>query len=194
MPLGARLRGRGGPPPDPSAIHEVALRMLGRRALSPAEVRERLERRGFAPSVVRVEVARLERAGLVDELALARSVCQAQIRAGRGRRAMVGALRRRLVGREAAAQALDEVMEGDESAALAAAFARVAVRHRFWRRLPEERQKVVRHLLARGFSLDQVRRAMHQPRFEEDPGVEGDSPEGADGPPAPTPRGRRRWR
>jgi regulatory protein len=174
MPLRARPRGRGGPPPDPSAIHEVALRMLGRRALSPAELSERLERRGFQPSVVRVEVARLKRAGLVDELALARSVCQAQIRAGRGRRAIIGALRRRLVGREAAAQALDEVMEGDESVALAAAFARVAARHRFWRRLPEERRKVVRYLLARGFSLDRVRRALHENGRDEPHGDQTD--------------------
>jgi len=165
--------------------------MLGRRALSPAEVSDRLERRGFAPSVVRVEVARLERAGLVDELTLARSVCQAQIRAGRGRRAMVGALRRRLVARDVAAQALDEVMEGDESAALAAAFARVAARHRFWRRLPEERGKVIRYLLARGFSLDQVRRALQESRYEEDPGAEGDPPEGPDDPAARSQHRRR---
>jgi regulatory protein len=173
-------------------IHEVALRMLGRRALSRAEVLQRLERRAFPPSAVRAEIARLERAGLLDELALARAVCQAQIRAGRGRRAIAGALRRRLVGKDAAAQALDEVIEGDESVALSAAFTRVAAKHRFWRRLPEERRKVVRYLLARGFSLDQVRRVMQQPKHEEDMGAEGIPAEEPDAPPAGSPHGRRR--
>ncbi len=134
--------------------------MLGRRALSRAEVQERLERRGFQAPIVRAEVARLETAGLLDDAALARSVCQAQLRAGRGRRAMLGALRRRRIGKELAARALEDIGEGDESAALAASLARVTAKHRFWRRLPEERRKVMRYLLARGFPLDAVRHAL----------------------------------
>ena len=154
--------------------------MLARRALSYAEVIERLERRGFQAAVVRAEVTRLEGAGLLDDLALARSVCQAQIRAGRGGRAILGALRRRLIGKEAAARALDEVVEGDESAALAAAFTRVTAKHRFWRRLSDERRKVVRFLLARGFSLDAVRGIMHRPEGNDDVGGAGEDAVGAD--------------
>jgi regulatory protein len=135
--------------------------MLGRRALSRAEVAERLERREYPATVVRAELARLERAGLLDDVVLARAICEAQLRAGRGRRAVVVALRRRKVAREAADRALGELDEEGEEAAFATAFAAITKKRKWWRRLPEERQKVVRYLLARGFSLDQVRRAMH---------------------------------
>ncbi|HLE61272.1 MAG TPA: regulatory protein RecX [Thermoanaerobaculaceae bacterium] len=169
-----RPGGRGAPHPDPGTIHDVALRMLGGRALSRAEVTERLEYRGFQPSVVRAEVARLERAGLLDDAALARAVCQAQLRSGRGRRALTAALRRRRVAREAVALALSELDEEAEGTALAAAFATATRKHKWWRRLPEERRKVVRYLLARGFSLDQVRRALRENGRDEPHGEETD--------------------
>ena len=148
--------------------------MLGRRALSQAEAAERLERRGYPASVVRAEVARLERAGLLDDVALARATCQAQLRAGRGRRAVVAALRHRQVAREAADRALDDLDEESEAAAFAAAFAAITKQRKWWRRLPEERRKVVRYLLARGFSLDQIRRGMHENGRDEAHGSQTD--------------------
>jgi regulatory protein len=148
--------------------------MLGARALSRAEVTERLEIRGFQSAVVQAEITRLERAGLIDDLALARTVCQTQVRAGRGRRALNAALRRRGVAREAVAVALSELDEESDGAALAAAFATANRKHRWWRRLPKERRKVVRYLLARGFSLDQVRRALHENGRDEPHGEETD--------------------
>jgi regulatory protein len=143
-------------------IHETALRMLARRALSVAEITERLEDREFPPAAVREEVRRLERAGLLDDLAVARAVGRAQLRVGRGRRAIIAALRRRKLPAETATRVLEELVEVDESAALALAFQRVTAKHRFWRRLPDERRKVVRYLLARGFGFDEVRRAMRE--------------------------------
>jgi len=149
--------------------------MLARRALSRAEIAGRLEDRGFAAAAVRAEVARLETAGLIDDAALARAVCQAQLRAGRGRRAAVAALRRRLVGKADADDALAEVADGGgEGAALAGALARATAKHRFWRRLPEERRKVLRYLLARGFGLDEARRALDEKRREETNGEQAD--------------------
>ncbi len=137
--------------------------MLARRALSHAEMAERLARRGGGAPAVAAEIARLDRAGLLDEITLARGVCRAQLRAGRGRRAVIAALKRRKVAKDAADAALAEVAAGeDETAALAAAFAKVTAKHRFWRRLPGERRKVVRYLLARGFSLEAVNRALRE--------------------------------
>jgi len=148
--------------------------MLGARALSRVEITERLEVRGFQATVVQAELVRLERAGLIDDIALARTVCQSQLRAGRGRRALTVALRRRRVAREAAVVALSELDEEGEGTALAVAFATATRKHRWWRRLPEERRKVVRYLLARGFSLDQVRRALQENGREEPHGEETD--------------------
>jgi len=161
--------------PAAGNIHETALRMLARRALSRAEVAERLEGRGFGEPVVRAEIVRLERAGLLDDIVLARAVCEAQVRAGRGRRAVAAALKRRHLDKDAAEAALAELAEGDgEGAALAAAVERVTTKHRFWRRLPEERRKVVRYLLARGFGLDEVRRALEEKRIDDPHGEQTD--------------------
>ena len=158
-------------------IHETALRMLARRALSLAEVVERLEGRGFGEAAVRAEVARLGHAGLLDDETLARAVCREQLRAGRGRRAVVATLKRRRVAKDAAAEALAELAESDrEGAALAAAVAKATSKHRFWRRLPEERRKVIRYLLARGFGLDEVRRALEEKRREDPNGEQTDDP------------------
>jgi regulatory protein len=155
--------------PAAGNIHETALRMLARRALSRAEVAERLEGRGFGEPVVRAEIVRLERAGLLDDIVLA------QVRAGRGRRAVAAALKRRHLDKDAAEAALAELAEGDgEGAALAAAVERVTTKHRFWRRLPEERRKVVRYLLARGFGLDEVRRALEEKRRDDPHGEQTD--------------------
>jgi regulatory protein len=149
--------------------------MLARRALSRREIEERLERRGFEPEVVRAEILRLERAALIDDAVLARAVCQAQLRAGRGRRAVAAALKRRHLANDTAEAALADLAEGDsEGAALAAAVAKATTRHRFWRRLPEERRKVIRYLLARGFGLDAVRRALEGKRREDPNGEQTD--------------------
>ena len=149
--------------------------MLARRALSRAEVVERLGIRGYPDPAVRAEVARLERAGLVDDGALAAAVCREQLRAGRGRRTVAAALKRRRVAKDAAAAALEELAEGGaDRAALAAALGRATGRHRSWRRLPEERRKVIRYLLARGFGLDDVRRALEEKRREEPDGEQTD--------------------
>jgi regulatory protein len=149
--------------------------MLARRALSRSEIAERLEVRGFGVSVVREEVVRLERAGLLDDVLLARAICQAQLRAGRGRRAVAAALKRRQVGKDAAEAALAELAADDgEGTALDIAVAKAAAKHRFWRRLPEERRKVVRYLLARGFGLDEVRRALEEKRRDDPNGEQTD--------------------
>ena len=149
--------------------------MLGRRALSRAEIAERLDGRGFGGPAVKAEVVRLERAGLLDDAVLARAVCQAQLRAGRGGRAAAAALKRRRVSREAAETALAEIAEADgEGAALGAAVERASAKHRFWRRLPAERRKVVRYLLARGFGLNEVRRALEEKRRDDPHGEQTD--------------------
>ncbi len=163
------------PRPSAASLHETALAMLARRALSHAEIAERLARRGAEAPVVAAEIARLDLAGLLDDLALARGVCRAQLRAGRGRRAVIATLKRRKVAADAAGAALAELAAGEgEAEALAAAFAKVASKHRFWRRLPNERRKVVRYLLARGFSLEAVSRALRENGRDEPHGDQTD--------------------
>lgn len=142
------------------SVHEVALRMLGRRALSRRELAERLARRGFPPAAIRAELHRLEAAGLLDEEAVAASVVAGTLRRGAGRRMAAAALRRRRIAREAADGALSALDPEAERAALDQAVARAARRHPGFERLPEVRRKVIRYLLARGFGAGEIRAAL----------------------------------
>jgi len=78
-----------------ASLHETALRMVGRRALSRRELGDRLRDKGFPAGPVAAEVERLHAAGLLDELELARAVCRARLRQGKGRRAIETELWRR---------------------------------------------------------------------------------------------------
>ncbi len=141
-------------------IHQAALRMLALRALSRREMAERLARKGFGPEAINAEIARLAAVGLVNDDELARAVTRAQLGDGRGRRAVATVLRRRGVEREAASAALGALGEEEEAAALAHAVVRAARKYPGFRRLPPVRRKVIRYLLARGFGLAAVCRAL----------------------------------
>jgi regulatory protein len=139
-----------------AGIHDVSVRMLARRALSAAEVKQRLLRKGFAAGAVAAEMTRLRHLGMLDEGELAHAVVREQLRTGHGRRAAAAALRRRRIPRDASDEALASLDPEAESTALAAALAKASRRRPDWRRLPDERRKVVRYLLARGFSAGSV--------------------------------------
>ena len=76
---------RGGPPEPPADPYGLALGWLGARELSARQVRQRLTRRGVAPSDVDETVARLTANGALDEqrMALAAARLETVIR-GRG--------------------------------------------------------------------------------------------------------------
>lgn len=149
------------------SLHETALRLLARRAYSRRELAERLARKEYPAAAVEAELGRLEAAGLIDERELARSICRARLRQGKGRRAMAGEMRRRGVDPEAAEEAIANLAPEEAGEALAAAAARAAARHPGWRELPRQRAKVVRYLLARGFDAAEVRRVLGRALDEE---------------------------
>jgi len=59
------------------AAHAAALRLLTSRARTRAELRQRLEERGYEAAAVAETLERLERVGLVDDAALAQTVAEA---------------------------------------------------------------------------------------------------------------------
>ncbi|MGV8041116.1 MAG: regulatory protein RecX [Thermoanaerobaculaceae bacterium] len=148
-------------------IHEAALRLLARRAYSRRELAERLAKKEYPPAAVEVELERLERAGLLDEDELARSIRRDRLRQGKGRRAIAGELWRRGVEPATVARALAELAPEEAAEALAGSAAKAMAKHPRWRELPRERAKVVRYLLARGFDAAEVRRVLGRTLDEE---------------------------
>jgi regulatory protein len=131
-----------------------ALRLLARRELSEAQVRERLARRGHAPGDIEAVVARLKAAQAIDDGRAAAAIA----RKAAGRRSRLHA-RRTVeaagIAPETARRAVDEAFQSiDADAALDAALAR-RLRGRAVAD-QAERQRLYRHLVARGFAPHKV--------------------------------------
>lgn len=107
---------------EPSAW-DAALRLLGVRARSRAEIAQRLARREFDQSTIDDVLARLEASGLIDDDEFAREWAQSRHRySGRGRLALRRELRTKGVAPETIDTALAEIEpedERDQAAALA---------------------------------------------------------------------------
>ena len=107
--------------------HETALALLAHRARSTSEVRQRLGRRGIDGTVIEVEVARLQRAGLLDDEAFARAWVEERRRLSpRGRRMLRFELRRHGIGEEEAAGATGDIDDRETALALARQRARTS--------------------------------------------------------------------
>jgi regulatory protein len=106
-----RVQPGGAAPLDPDraasadAAHAAALRLLTARSRTRAELRRRLEERGYEPAAVAEAMARLERVGLVDDAALAADVAQGRAARGLDAAAIALELRDRGVDPEVAERA-----------------------------------------------------------------------------------------
>ena len=111
-------RGRGRPRGKRKDAHERALGLLAVRQRSRRELERRLEGAGFDPEEVRAELDRLERVGLIDDEAFARSVVEHSFTTRKeGRRVVAGRLIRAGIAPDAGKAALDAVVGGDEERA-----------------------------------------------------------------------------
>jgi regulatory protein len=77
------------------AAHAAALRLLTTRDRTRAELRHRLEERGFGDAAVAETLERLERVGLVDDAALAETVAEGRAERGMDAPAIAAELRDR---------------------------------------------------------------------------------------------------
>jgi regulatory protein len=116
----ARVR-RGDPVPDLDAerdrAEKVSMHALTRRGQSRRELERILRARDLSEDVISGEVERLERVGLIDDIALAQNlVGSLQERKGLGRSGVAAELTRRMLSPAAIEYALDLVDTGDELA------------------------------------------------------------------------------
>ena len=140
----------------------VSLRALTRRGLSQRELERTLRDRGIDDETVDVEVERLTRVGLIDDLALAQTlVATLQEREGLGRTATAAELTRRLLAPSAIEYALELVDTGDELAR-----AKELARKRAGQLGSLDRDAAIRrlssYLARRGYSGSTIRAAVDQ--------------------------------
>ncbi len=97
------------------AARHVSITALARRGLSRRELERHLRDRGFDDAEIEADVARLEREGYLDDVALAQNlVGTLQERKGLGRSAIAAELTRRLLAPAAIEYALELVDSSDE--------------------------------------------------------------------------------
>jgi regulatory protein len=134
----------------------AALRLLGRRDYTAAEVSSRLLAKGFAPEEVREAIAALLADRSIDDrrAALAHVRTASRIK-GRGRLRIGRELQARGVAADLIAHALGEIVGDDEAKTID----RLLARGRPPEGLsPTERRKLFAELLRRGFSADLISR------------------------------------
>jgi len=138
-----------------------ALKMLARRELSEAQLRQRLARRGHAADAVDAAVEKLRAERALDDARVAETIArtQATVR-GRGAHRVRREIEAAGIGRADAQRAVDDAFKDiDADALLEAALSR---RLRGRDRIADDRefQRLYRYLVAQGFDVDRVVRAL----------------------------------
>ena len=135
---------------------QYALKLLGYRQRSEAEMRQRLERKGFSARVTDKTLAELTRISLLDDREFAR--CWVASRSGQGPARLKQELRLKGIDRELAEQSITAAITAEDELATAWGVARRVTRTST---LPLDRAELlrVRRLLQRrGFSYEVIGR------------------------------------
>jgi len=156
----------------PAAAERDGARLLARRPLSEAELRERLEKRGHAAEAVDRACDRLGRAGYLDDGRLAMDyIVTRSHRLGHGPERLLRELRDRGVDADVARRALDRVVQEGDLDPLEILRRRIGrlvpagggqLDGRHWRR-------VYNALIRAGFDTESVRRELEPYRDQPDP-------------------------
>lgn len=139
----------------------AAVRMLARRELSAAQVRERLIRRGHAAGAVEDAMARLREAGLVDDARVARAFARTHALVKRhGRARVLRELHAMGIEREIARTAIDDVFGAvDERELLETALER-RLRPRMALEDPSVQRRLYAALVRQGFAAEAITQAI----------------------------------
>lgn len=137
-------------------IRDSIVRLLARREHASAEVRQRLEARGFEGDRIEHYIASFQQAGLLSDARYAENFARARSQRGYGPRY----IRQALMAKEIAAADISKALAGVGDWGELAVSARIK---RFGEALPagfEERARQMRFLQQRGFEHDDIRCAM----------------------------------
>jgi regulatory protein len=134
-----------------------ALKMLARRELSEAQIRQRLVKRGESQEAIDEAVGRLKAERSLDDERVAGAIARSETSLRkRGRRRVLQQIEAAGISRAVAARAVDEAFQDlDPDALLTASLAK---RLRGRERIADERefQRLFRYLSAQGFDSDRI--------------------------------------
>ncbi len=133
------------------------LRMLARRELSEAQVRQRLARKQHDPDAIDNAIARLKQERAIDDARTAAAIARTETSVKRrGRLRVRQAIDKAGIGRSTATRALDEVFDALDDDALIEAALTKRLRGRQTIKDDKEFARLYRFLLGQGFESDRV--------------------------------------
>jgi regulatory protein len=145
---------------DAQTVHRAkqqAYRFLAYRSRTLSELRDRLQRRGYAAPIIGEVVHQLEAEGYIDDRKFAFDWARYRLQTKPlGRRRLAWELQRRGVPSESLEEVLREVYREFDEATLAEQAARRRLGSKELPRSPRERQRYARYLLSLGFDTDTV--------------------------------------
>lgn len=147
----------------------MALRLLSRRDYTEAELRTKLEERGYPQDPLDDTIRQLtERGALNDPRVAAAHARTSAIVKGRGRHRVLRELQARGLSRDVIDEAMASLPAGSEAKAI-----RRILERKHWPARPslQLRRRMFQHLLRRGFPADAIRRALGS-GVEDDPSGE----------------------
>lgn len=131
---------------------ELALELIGKRALSRFELEQKLERRGFSSEEISQALELVDNYGYIDDTTLADSVAREAARMGKGQRWIDHTLRRRRI------RAEPSMTEEQQMAAMDRARSLLHRRYGDPQELdPKGKGKAYAYLTRRGFAPDDIR-------------------------------------
>ena len=134
-----------------------ALKMLARRELSEAQIRQRLSRRGESPASIDDAIARLKADRSLDDERVAGAIARTETSVrGRGKRRVLQQIEAAGIATSIAARAVDDVFRDVDADALLSASLSKRLRGRA--RIADDRefQRLYRYLTAQGFDSDRI--------------------------------------
>jgi regulatory protein len=142
-----------------------ALKMLARRELSEAQVRQRLARRGESEDSIDEAIARLKTERSIDDERVARVIARTETTVRhRGRRRVQQQIEAAGIDRSIASRAVNDAFQDIDADALLAASLSKRLRGR--ERIADDRefQRLFRYLTAQGFDSDRI--LVHLRRYQ----------------------------
>jgi regulatory protein len=138
-----------------------ALKMLARRELSEAQVRQRLGRRGHDSDAIEKAVSRLRDEHAIDDARVAEAIARSEASAkGRGRLRVQRKIEMAGIARATARTAVDEIYTAVDPDALVDAAISKRLRGRTSIADEREFERLYRFLIRQGFEPDRVMRAL----------------------------------
>jgi regulatory protein len=147
------------------SAYTEALKMLARRELSEAQVRQRLARRIEDRDSIDQAIARLKAEGAINDERVAGVIARTQTTVkSRGRRRVQQQIEAAGIARSIASRAVDEAFQDVDADALLSASLEKRLRGR--ERIADDRefQRLFRYLTAQGFDTDRI--LMHLRRLQ----------------------------